>query len=148
MKVPMSSAVAEPIRLLESTWLPYSPLDCSPSPSFCWPRYGLRVAEPDDEPPDRDPRSKRTSSYRSACDGLSALYLSLASIRRTRGRSSSLGSPPDPDIPRLLSFSCLSSPSGKTTSGRILNYSLSTKENQKGRGMEAPALLFRVARES
>src|ERR687890_1440125 len=110
MKVPMSSATAEPIRLLESTWLPYSPLGCSPSSSFCWPRCGLRVAE-SGEPPDRDPRSKRTSSYRSSYNGLSALLRpSAASVRRTRGRSSSLGSLPDPDILRLLSFSCLSSP--------------------------------------
>src|ERR671917_1079990 len=105
-RVPISSAPADPSRLLESTWLPYRPLDCPPSSSLCWPRRGLWVAEPD-EPPDRDSHSKRTSSCRSACDELSGLRLSLASVRRTRGRSSSLGSFPDPDIPRLL-FSSLS----------------------------------------
>src|SRR5215207_6831938 len=110
MKVPISSATADPIRLLESTWLPYRPLGCSPLSSFCWPLPGLRVAEPD-EPPDRDPRSKRTSSCRSACNGSSTLLRpSAASVRRTRGRFSSLGSLPNPDIPRLLSFSCLSCP--------------------------------------
>src|SRR5215203_7545392 len=110
MKVPMSSATAEPSRLPESTWLPYSPLGCSPSSSFCWPRYGLRVAEPD-EPPDRDPRSKRTSSCRSSYNGSSALLRPwAASVRRTRGRFSPLGSLPNPDILRLLSFSCLSCP--------------------------------------
>src|SRR5215217_5304146 len=110
MKVPISSATADPIRLLESTWLPYRPLGCSPSSSFCWSRYRLRVAEPD-EPPNRDPRSKRTSSYRSSCNGSSALLRPwAASVRRTRGRFSSLGSLPTPYILRLLSFSCLSSP--------------------------------------
>src|ERR687893_3104897 len=115
-KVPISSATADPSRLLESTWLPYRPLGCPPSSSLCCPRRGLWVAEPD-EPPDRDSHSKRTSSCRSACDGLSALRLSLASVRRTRGRFSSLGSFPDPDISRLLSFSWVSSPYGKTTPG-------------------------------
>src|SRR5919107_1016739 len=109
MKVPMSSATADPSRLLESTWLPYSPLGCSPLSSFCWPRCGLRVAEPG-EPTDWDPRSKRTSSCRSSYNGSSALLRpSAASVRRTRGRFWSLGSLPTPDIPRLLSFSCLSS---------------------------------------
>src|SRR5918998_4517348 len=110
MKVPISSATAEPTRLLESSLLPYKPPDCSPSSSFCWPRRGLRVAEPD-EPPNRDPRSKLTSSCRSWCNGSSTLLRpSAASVRRTRGRFSSLGSLPTPDIPRLLSFSCLSCP--------------------------------------
>src|SRR5918998_1437072 len=112
-RVPISSATADPSRLLESTWLPYRPLDCPPSSSLCCPRRGLWVAEPD-EPPDRDSHSKRTSSCRSACDEVSGLRLSLASVRRTRGRSSSLGSFPDPDISRLLALSCLSSSSGKT----------------------------------
>src|SRR5215207_1283565 len=106
MKVPMSSATAEPSMLLESIWLPYRPLDCSTSSSLCWPRPGLRVAEPN-EPPDRDSRSKRMSSCRSACNQSSALSLSVVSVRRTRGRFSPLGSLPDPDIPRLLSFCCL-----------------------------------------
>src|SRR5215211_9382851 len=119
MKVPMSSATAEPSRLLESTWLPYRPLGCSPSSSFCWPRCGLRVAEPG-EPTDRDPRSKRTSSYRSSCDGSSALLRPwAASVRRTRGRFWSLGSLPDPDIPRLLSFSCLSCPPTRDLSSAL-----------------------------
>src|SRR5215212_3648547 len=119
MKVPMSSATAEPSRLLESTWLPYSPLGCSPLSSFCWPRYGLRVAEPG-EPTDRDPRSKRTSSYRSSCDGSSALLRpSAASVRRTRGRFWSLGSLPNPDILRLLSFSCLSCPPTRDLSSAL-----------------------------
>src|SRR5918997_5254417 len=91
-KVPISSATAEPTRLLESTWLPYRPLDCPPSSSLCWPRRGLWVAEPD-EPPDRDSHSKRTSSCRSSCNGSSALLCpSAASVRRTRGRLLSLGS--------------------------------------------------------
>src|SRR3712207_4948710 len=117
MKVPISSATADPSRLLESTWLPYRPLGCPPSSSFCWPRRGLRVTEPD-EPPNRDPRSERTSSYRSSCDRLSTLLRpSPASVRRTRGRVWSLGSLPDPDIPRLLSFYCLSSlPTGDLSS--------------------------------
>src|SRR5215213_8521859 len=119
MKVPMSSATAEPSRLLESTWLPYSPLGCSPLSSFCWPRYRLRVAEPD-EPPDRDPRSKRTSSCRSSCNGSSALLRpSAASVRRIRGRFSSLGSLPTPDILRLLSFSCLSYPPTRDLSSAL-----------------------------
>src|SRR5215210_2562326 len=119
MKVPMSSATAEPSRLLESTWLPYSPLGCSPLWSCCWPRRGLRVAEPG-EPIDRDPRSKRTSSYRSSCDGSSALLRpSAASVRRTRGRFWSLGSLPNPDILRLLSFSCLSCPPTRDLSSAL-----------------------------
>ena len=56
-----SATLISPEALLESTWLPYRPLDCPPSSSLCWPRRGLRVAEPD-EPPDRDSHSKRTSS--------------------------------------------------------------------------------------
>src|SRR5918993_2855039 len=110
MKVPIASPPADPIRLLESTWLPYKPLDCSPSSWVCWSRSRLRVAEPD-EPPDRDPRSTLTSSCRSSCNGSSALLRpSAASVRRTRGRFSSLGSLPTPDILRLLSFSYLSCP--------------------------------------
>src|SRR5215216_1908111 len=118
MKVPMSSATAEPSRLPESTWLPYRPLGCSPLSSFCWPRYGLRVAEPD-KPPDRDPRSKRTSSCLSSYNGLSALRPSAASVRRTRGRFSSLGSLPTPDILRLLSFSYLSCPPTRDLSSAL-----------------------------
>src|SRR5215218_4461765 len=120
MKVPMSSATAEPSRLLESTWLPYSPLGCSPLSSFCWPRYRLRVAEPD-EPPDRDPRSKRTSSCRSSYNGSSALLRPwAASVRRTRGRFSPLvGSLSTPDILRLLSFSCLSCPPARDLSSAL-----------------------------
>src|SRR5215217_508739 len=119
MKVPMSSATAEPSRLLESTWLPYSPLGCSPLSSFCWPRYRLRVAEPD-EPPDRDPRSKRTSSCRSSYNGSSALLRPwAASVRRTRGRFWSLGSLSTPDILRLLSFSCLSCPPARDLSSAL-----------------------------
>src|SRR5215204_1217530 len=119
MKVPISSATAEPTRLLESSWLPYRPLDCSPSSSVCWPLPGLWVAEPD-EPPDRDPRSKLTSSCRSSCNGSSTLLRSsAASVRRTRGRFSSLGSLPTPDIPRLLSFSCLSCPPTRDLSSAL-----------------------------
>src|SRR5215210_7434200 len=120
MKVPTSSATADPIRLLESSWLPYRPLGCSPSSSFCWPRRGgLWVAEPD-EPPDRDSRSKRTSSCRSSCNGSSALLRpSAASVRRIRGRFSSLGSLPTPDILRLLSFSCLSCPPTRDLSSAL-----------------------------
>src|SRR5215207_5874284 len=119
MNVPMSSATAEPSRLPESTWLPYRPLGCSPLSSFCWPRRGLRVAEPD-EPPDRDPRSKRTSSCRSSYNGSSALLRPwAASVRRTRGRFWSLGSLSTPDIPRLLSFSCLSCPPARDLSSAL-----------------------------
>src|SRR5918997_5834290 len=118
-KVPISSATADPSRLLESTWLPYRPLDCPPSSSLCWPRRGLWVAEPD-EPPGRDPRSKRTSSCRSACNGSSTLLRSsAASVRRTRGRFSSLGSLPTPDILRFLSFSCLSCPPTRDLSSAL-----------------------------
>src|SRR5918994_5788361 len=118
MKVPISSATADPTRLLESSWLPYRPLGCPPSSSVCWPRRGLRVAEPD-EPPDRDPRSKRTSSCRSSCNGSSVLRPSAASVRRTRGRFSSLGSLPTPDFLRLLSFSCLYCPATRDLSSAL-----------------------------
>src|SRR5918998_6395938 len=107
IKVPSTPPPADPSKLLESTWLPYSPLDCPPPSSFWRLRRWPRVAVPN-EPPDRDPRSKLTSSYRSACDGSSdPLRPWAASVRRTRGRPSSLGSLPDSDILIILSFSCV-----------------------------------------
>src|ERR671911_2547048 len=76
MKVPMSSATAEPIRLLESTWLPYKPCACSPlelplRPRFL-PRFLTRLAVSvtlsiiPDEPPDREAERISLSLYPSS----------------------------------------------------------------------------------
>src|ERR671911_698024 len=73
MKVPISSATAEPIRLLESTWLPYKPCACSPlelPPRR--PRFLTRLAVSvtlsiiPDEPPDREAERISLSLYPSS----------------------------------------------------------------------------------